>query len=101
MQSVPKVPSRLGESQILENKMWSVVSPAVLGLALARTSSNGKLQTRSLVKRWLLTLANRNCLTGMMKSGHGPQMGARNRDRFGNVTLILSYGAMELWSYSK
>jgi hypothetical protein len=58
-------PSRLGESRIWDRKIWSRVlwdsDPRMT--ALARTSSNCKWQTRSLVRESALHQQTRNCLT--------------------------------------
>jgi hypothetical protein len=57
--------SRLGESQIWDSKIWSRVprDSNQRIIALARTSSNCKQQTRSLVKESDPHQQTRNCLT--------------------------------------
>jgi hypothetical protein len=58
-------PSRLGESRIWDSKIWSRVprDSDQRMIALARTSSNCKRQTRSLVRENAPHQQTRNCLT--------------------------------------
>jgi hypothetical protein len=73
---------RKGKSRILDRKMWSRV-PRDSGpkmIALARTKSNYKRQTRPLVRDSAPYQQTRNCLD-VTNSGRKPLMGALFQDR--------------------
>jgi hypothetical protein len=62
------------------------------GTALARPSSNSKLQTRPFVREDAPHQDTRNLSDKKQKSGHELQMGARHQDRLAvgcNITVTL------------
>jgi hypothetical protein len=93
-------PSRLGESRIWDSKIWSRVprdsDPGMT--ALARTTSNCKRQTRSIVRESAPHQQTRNCLT-VRKSGREPQMGTWHQDRLADRPSIVTQLWLWLWQF--